>query len=1231
MENQHPRLFNVLPLPGLILLPDLPTFTIQEVNNAFLRATNTIEKDWVGKSLLTVDMPLYSHSLTYMKASLAQVLTTKEPQKMPGTEHGFINHDPVTQPIISNHVENIPLMDESGVVTGILQMITCDTKLSPSSLDQLQKIESFLPGNEATARSLSYLNKIMDASLDVICVIDEQGYFRRVNAACERIWGYKPEELIGKLFTDFVHHEDHDISNMTTARLMAGNQFTFFENRYKHKNGTVVPMEWRVGWVEEERTRVGIGRDITEQKKSAEQSHLNEMRFRALVQEGSDLIAILDSGANYTYVSPTSYSILGTQPEEYIGKNAFDFIHPEDKGAVVAAFDMLQSDKQIKNIEFRFCNKEGDWRWIETTLTNLINDPSIKGIVANSRDITERKLVEQASGFKAELLNRIGQAVIGTSIDGTINFWNSAAENIYGWKANEVIDKNIIDVVPSLKSKIRLELIMKQLNKGKTWSGEFKVQRKNRTEFPALVTDSPLYNKEGKLSGILSVSSDITERKQAENELGESETRYRTLFEHNLAGLYTSTLDGIILDCNPAFARMLKYESPDELLDKNAVEIYFSNEDREGFAKEVSEQKSLSNHEYILKCKDGSSLYVIENVVLRKASTSGKEILDGILIDITERKLAELQLKYVNERLTNASKATFDVIWDWDLRSNELYLGNAFEKLFGYKLESNDTHISAWYEHLHNDDAEMVMNSINEVINDENNNYWRQEYRFIKANGDIAFVADRGFVLRDDSGQAYRIVGAMHDSTKRKQNDFALQQSEARQRGIIASQTSYVIRTDLEGNYSYYNQKFFNDFGWMYGNADVTGMPAMKSIMEYHHKKVRLAVEKCITSLNEVFQVEIDKPGKDGDVITTLWDFICLTNADGFPSEIQCVGIDISLRKKAEENFIKTLEEKNTILESIGDGFFAVDQDWTVTYWNNKAEEMLMKSREEVLGHNLWESFREKLESETFNKYLEAVTNQESIQFEEYNPTLNKWYEVSAYPSEGGLSVYFKDITERKLAADAIHLSNERYDLVALATNDCLWDWDLVSNQVERPGKKIEKLLGYEEIEASQVDEFWRQHVHPDDWKRISETRQTIFNNPEEKFWEDEYRFLTHAGKYALIYDRGYVIRDAQGKAVRIIGAARDVSIERESEIALKELNNQLQIRAKELADSNAELEQFAYVASHDLQEPLRMVTGFLTQLEKKYGDVIDDTGKKYIDFAVDGARRMRQIILDLL
>ena len=115
------------------------------------------------------------------------------------------------------------------------------------------------------------------------------------------------------------------------------------------------------------------------------------------------------------------------------------------------------------------------------------------------------------------------------------------------------------------------------------------------------------------------------------------------------------------------------------------------------------------------------------------------------------------------------------------------------------------------------------------------------------------------------------------------------------------------------------------------------------------------------------------------------------------------------------------------------------------------------------------------------------------------------------------------------------------------------------------------------------------------------------------------------------IYSESKFEFDPLGKPVGLYGTMQDITDRKHAETKLHELNTNLEIKAKELAISNLDLEQFAYVASHDLQEPLRMVTSFLQLLEKKYGAIIDDKGKEYIRYAVDGSTRMRQIILDLL
>ena len=209
---------------------------------------------------------------------------------------------------------------------------------------------------------------------------------------------------------------------------------------------------------------------------------------------------------------------------------------------------------------------------------------------------------------------------------------------------------------------------------------------------------------------------------------------------------------------------------------------------------------------------------------------------------------------------------------------------------------------------------------------------------------------------------------------------------------------------------------------------------------------------------------------------------------------------DIDDRKKAELAETDALGERNRILESIDDAFFAIDKDWTITYWNNRAEKQYNKSREEMLNRNLLTLFPTYAETLAYKKFVEAFETGEAVHFEYFSPVTDSWVETSIYPTGTGLAAYIKDVTKRKVA-----------------------------------------------------------------------------------------------------------------------------------EIRLKELNESLQKQAKELAVSNDELEQFAYAASHDLQEPLRMVTSFMTQLENKYSDVVDERGRKYIYYAVDGAARMKQIILDLL
>lgn len=525
---------------------------------------------------------------------------------------------------------------------------------------------------------------------------------------------------------------------------------------------------------------------------------------------------------------------------------------------------------------------------------------------------------------------------------------------------------------------------------------------------------------------------------------------------------------------------------------------------------------------------------------------------------------------------------------------------------------------------------------------------------------------------------------------------------------------------------------------------------------------------------------------------------------------ISIVATDISDIRRQEDTLKKLLGESKqlqqqaedsrqlleNVLDSVTDGFFIVDRDWKILFWNKAAEKMLGRSEQELIGKDAWEEFPEMNFLKEHENYRLLFEQNQSIRFREHFPKYNLWADVSAYPSAKSISVYFKDITEIKnlrsfeklerdvlamnarpdsviesvldfylkeiediypdmlcsilrvkgnrlyywsaprlpvafmdcingmpvtdnfgscgtaafrkekvvvsdiendikwdagkeaalniglkacwsfpiidlygkviatfaiyyktvrtpskeeentlervknfltlilenrISLEAVKTSNQNYELVALATNDAIWDWQVETNEVVRTGKGLKALFGYDPEATADDPDFWRKRIHPDDIARVYENQVKIMNNPAEMYWVDEYRFLKNDGKYAYVFDKGYIVRDEDGKAVRLIGATRDVTDRKENEALLLDLNNRLKHRADELAASNVELERFAYIASHDMQEPLRMITSFLQLFKKKYEDQIDETAEQYIHFAVDGADRMKKLIMDLL
>jgi PAS domain S-box-containing protein len=397
--------------------------------------------------------------------------------------------------------------------------------------------------------------------------------------------------------------------------------------------------------------RVWYLRDITGRKRMAETLRASEERYRSLVELSPDLVAV-HAGGVLRYINPAGLVLAGAATvAEMVGRPIRDFIHPASPPTVLERARQGQEERRgLPLAENTFLRLDG--REIALEIVSIpVEFEGQPAVQVVGRDITGRQRAAGALRFQAAVLEAVGQAVVASDLDGRITYWNRAAETLYGWTADEALGRSAGLMVPVDADPVDVAAIFAALRRGETWSGEVPMQRRDGTRFPALVTNTPVRDAAGSVSGVIAISQDITRRKQAEVALQESEGRYRAVVEQSADGI--AIADGTTyVFANQAAAHLFGLREPSQVVGRS-VDSFLAPEDRERvLALAVARQAgapAAGRYEVQLDRADGARRTV--EIAATRVTYGGRPASLAITRDVTERRAAERHLQHLNGRL----------------------------------------------------------------------------------------------------------------------------------------------------------------------------------------------------------------------------------------------------------------------------------------------------------------------------------------------------------------------------------------------------------------------------------------------------------------------------------------------------------------------------------------------------------------------------------------------------
>ena len=507
--------------------------------------------------------------------------------------------------------------------------------------------------------------------------------------------------------------------------------------------------------------------------------------------------------------------------------------------------------------------------------------------------------------------------------------------------------------------------------------------------------------------------------------------------------------------------------------------------------------------------------------------------------------------------------ASLDGMWYWDLENPEHEWMNAkFWTTLGYDPADMPHRADAWQDIINPDDLQLALDNFNEHCADPNHPY-DQIVRYQHKDGSTVWIRCRGLAIRDENGTPMRMLGAHNDITKFKEAELRAKENAQLYKTLIDNQSAYLIKLDLEGNYTYVNDFYCNDFGWP--RATLLGQPSLHGIVPEDHQKAIDVGLRCFTNPGSRYKARLRKRLDDGRLKVSDWEFTALTDEHGQVQELICIGVDVTEQVETETALKASEGQFRFIAENTSDGILVFKYDKIVyaspaytRILGYSLEEEKTRTQEDVYAL-LHPEDRERIrtlvgsaiaeQKHQFSYEYRAMHKDGHYVWREDRATL--LYGDDGMPAESVLMA--RDITERKQAEvnllrtttllnEAQRIANMGGWELDVTTGDTVWTdqvYAIHEIPLDTPTNKVEGIAFYQ----------------PDDQPII--TAAITQSIEQHVSFDVQCRFITATGRHRWVRASGYPIVEHE-QVTRLIGTFQDITEQKLLEERIRKSEQQL-------------------------------------------------------------------------